>query len=174
MYLIYADGACNLKTPLRAGGFGFVAYNQFKEVFTCSKGYNYTTNNRMEIRAVIEAIRWYDSLFTREGLKVFSDSKYVVDMWNSWIDLWQRRPKKDLKNVDLVNEMILLKEKHPNLALTWVKGHNGDLGNERADLLAKEALESKNRIVDVEEKTSLKYPSVQRVNLDRMVSSLFS
>mgnify|MGYP005857282599 CR=1 FL=1 len=128
---IYTDGAC-LGNP-GAGGYGIVLkYKQFRKEL--SQGYQFTTNNRMELLAVIVAL---ESL-KEEGLKVsiYSDSKYVVDaVSKGWIWNWQRQNFKDKKNEDLWRRFLKIYPKH-ELRFHWLKGHAGHAENERCDALA--------------------------------------
>ena len=128
---IYTDGAC-LGNP-GAGGYGIVLkYKQFRKEL--SQGYQCTTNNRMELLAVIVAL---ESL-KEEGLKVsiYSDSKYVVDaVSKGWIWNWQRQNFKDKKNEDLWRRFLKIYPKH-ELRFHWLKGHAGHAENERCDALA--------------------------------------
>jgi ribonuclease HI len=132
--VIYADGAC--KGNPGVGGWG--ALLRFgaveKEIFG---GETATTNNRMELRGVIEALR----LLTREcEVVVYTDSSYVQKGISEWIHGWKRNgwrtsDKKPVKNSDLWRELDELVAKH-QIEFRWVKGHAGNKGNERADVLA--------------------------------------
>jgi ribonuclease HI len=132
--VIYADGAC--KGNPGVGGWG--ALLRFgaveKEIFG---GETATTNNRMELRGVIEALR----LLTREcEVVVYTDSSYVQKGISEWIHGWKRNgwrtsDKKPVKNSDLWRELDELVAKH-QIEFRWVKGHAGNEGNERADVLA--------------------------------------
>lgn len=132
--VIYADGAC--KGNPGVGGWG--ALLRFgaveKEIFG---GETATTNNRMELRGVIEALR----LLTREcEVVVYTDSSYVQKGISEWIHGWKRNgwrtsDKKLVKNSDLWRELDELVAKH-QIEFRWVKGHAGNEGNERADVLA--------------------------------------
>ncbi|MFN8986943.1 MAG: ribonuclease HI, partial [Burkholderiales bacterium] len=132
--VIYADGAC--KGNPGTGGWG--ALLRFgateKEIFG---GEPVTTNNRMELRGVIEALR----LLTREcEVVVYTDSSYVQKGISEWIHGWKRNgwrtsDKKPVKNDDLWRQLDELVAKH-QIEFRWVKGHAGNEGNERADVLA--------------------------------------
>jgi ribonuclease HI len=132
--VIYADGAC--KGNPGVGGWG--ALLRFgateKEIFG---GEPVTTNNRMELRGVIEALR----LLTREcEVVVYTDSSYVQKGISDWIHGWKRNgwrtaDKKPVKNDDLWRQLDELVAKH-QIEFRWVKGHAGNEGNERADVLA--------------------------------------
>ncbi len=101
-----------------------------------------TTNNRMELTAVIEAL---NALNGKQHVVLHSDSKYVLDGINSWIDGWKNRgwktaAKKPVKNQDLWRALDIARERHV-IDWKWVKGHAGDPGNEKADALANLAID---------------------------------
>ena len=131
---IYTDGAC--KGNPGPGGWGayLISGAHEKEIFG---GEAETTNNRMELTAVIEALRM---LKNPSKIRLFIDSQYVKNGINLWISNWKKTGwktsnKKPVKNVDL---WIMLDELVPRheIEWIWVKGHAGNLGNERADDLA--------------------------------------
>ena len=102
-----------------------------------------TTNNKMELRAVIEGL---SSLREPCSVKVYTDSKYVMDGIKSWIHNWKRNNwktanKKDVKNKELWIQLDKLVNKH-NIAWECVKGHSGNPGNEKADELANRGIEN--------------------------------
>ena len=130
------------------GGFGAIlSYTNPKgETFTreLSGGYERTTNNRMELMAVIVALEALNRPCTAE---IHSDSQYVVKAFNDhWIDGWQRRgwktaAKKPVKNVDLWQRLLKAIEPH-DVTFVWVRGHAGNPLNERCDELATSAADS--------------------------------
>ena len=132
---LYTDGACSGNPG--PGGYGAVL--QFgenrKEI---SGGFAMTTNNRMELLAVIEGL---EVLKRPSAVTVYSDSRYIVDAVNKgWAERWRangwRRNKRERAiNPDLWGRLLGLLEKH-NVEFRWVKGHAGNPGNERADELA--------------------------------------
>jgi ribonuclease HI len=131
---IYTDGAC--KGNPGPGGWG--AWIHFdgheKELFG---GEVLTTNNRMELMAVIRAL---EALKRPCEIKVFTDSVYVMKGITEWIIGWKARnwrtaDKKPVKNDDLWRMLDSLVQKH-TVEWVWVKGHAGNIGNERADMLA--------------------------------------
>lgn len=132
---IYTDGACSGNPG--PGGFGAVLLfgDHRKEI---SAGYIRTTNNRMELLAVIEALR---SLKRKCSVTIHSDSKYVVDaIEKKWIVGWQRRAwiKRDgrpVLNRDLWEDLLEVLQAH-EVSFVWVRGHSGDRENERCDALA--------------------------------------
>ena len=131
---IYADGAC--KGNPGPGGWGaWIVYEKHeKELFG---GEALTTNNRMELTAVIRA---FEALKRSCQVKVFTDSVYVQKGMTEWIAGWKARnwhtaDKKPVKNEDLWRALESLAQQH-SVQWIWVKGHAGHVGNERADQLA--------------------------------------
>jgi ribonuclease HI len=131
---IYTDGAC--KGNPGPGGWG--AWLKFgdkeKEIFG---GERLTTNNRMELMAVIEAL---NALKRQCRVRLHTDSKYVHDGISEWIHAWKRRgwrtaDKKPVKNEDLWRKLDEAVQRH-EVEWVWVRGHTGNHGNERADELA--------------------------------------
>lgn len=137
---IYSDGACK-GNPGRGGwGAVLVAGTNEKELFG---GEANTTNNRMELTAVIEALR---ALKRRCVVKVYTDSQYVQKGISEWLPGWKARgwktaEKKPVKNADLWQVLDTLAQQH-DVSWHWVRGHNGHPGNERADALANRGVES--------------------------------
>ena len=140
---VYTDGSA-LGNP-GPGGYGVVlqAGKHRKEL---SQGFELTTNNRMELLAVIVAL---ESLIgSGSEVIVYSDSKYVVDsVVQKWVFGWERKGFKKKKNVDLWKRFLKIYPRH-KVKFHWVKGHAGLPGNERCDQLAVEAAESANLIPD--------------------------
>ena len=131
---IYTDGAC--KGNPGPGGWGAVlrAGAHVKELHGGEPG---TTNNRMELTAVIRAL---ESLKRPCTVRLHTDSQYVQKGITEWIHSWKLRgwrtaDKKAVKNADLWRQLDELAGQH-NIKWIWVKGHAGDPGNERADELA--------------------------------------
>lgn len=132
---IYTDGACSGNPG--PGGWGAVLVYNGKEKELSGSEKN-TTNNRMELTAVIMAL---NALNQPCEVKLTTDSKYVCDAINkSWVyswrkNGWKKSDKKPALNVDLWKELLLLLEKH-EVEFIWVKGHNGHKYNEICDALA--------------------------------------
>ena len=136
---IYTDGAC--KGNPGPGGWGawLKSGMHHKELFG---GEVQTTNNRMELTAVIEAL---GSLKRPSKVKLHTDSQYVKNGISVWIHDWKRRgwrtaDKKPVKNEDLWRKLDDAVQGH-DIEWIWVKGHAGDPGNERADGLANKGVE---------------------------------
>ena len=129
--LIWTDGSC-LGNP-GPGGWG-VFIKDGEQVYEFANGVTETTNNRMEIQAVIEAIKWWKEHRPHKEVIIHSDSKYVVDSVTKWMTGWVNRDFKDVKNDDLwrtLNQII-----SPMIDWKWVKAHVGNPENEKADKLA--------------------------------------
>lgn len=132
---IYTDGACS-GNPGKGGWGAVLVYGgKEKELSGAEKD---TTNNRMELTAVIEAL---GALNQPCNVVLTTDSKYVCDAINKgWVyswkkNGWKKSDKKPALNVDLWEKLLPLLEKH-NVEFVWVKGHNGHPYNERCDTLA--------------------------------------
>ena len=133
--IIYTDGAAS-GNP-RPGGYGVVLESSAGHRKELSGGFRKTTNNRMELLAVIVGLLELKS--TEVTVTVVSDSKYVVDAINKgWLRSWVKKGFKDKKNPDLWKRMIPLLDKY-NPTFQWVKGHNNHPQNERCDALAVQA-----------------------------------
>jgi len=136
---VYTDGACK-GNPGR-GGYGIIMEWVGKPyVKEFSKGFRKTTNNRMELLAVIVALEQ----LKKEGLEVevYSDSKYVVDaVEKGWVFGWQKKGFQGKKNPDLWRRFLKVYRRH-KVKFHWVKGHNDHAQNERCDVLAVQAAES--------------------------------
>lgn len=147
MIVMYTDGAA--KGNPGPGGYGTVLMakvngkNHRKEL---SEGFRKTTNNRMELLAVIRGLQ----ALKKEGqsVTIYSDSKYVVEaVEKGWIWNWQKKGFKNKANVDLWQAFIPLFRKH-KVKFHWVKGHAGIPENERCDQLAVEAAEGYDLKID--------------------------
>lgn len=137
---IYADGAC--KGNPGPGGWGALLRlgDKERELFG---GEPATTNNRMELRAVIEALR---ALKRRCTVRLYTDSQYVQKGVTEWLPQWKRRgwktaAKQPVKNEDLWRELDALVVQH-DVSWHWVRGHAGHVENERADGLANRGVAS--------------------------------
>lgn len=144
---IYTDGACSGNPG--PGGYGVIMKYADTEK-ELSQGYKHTTNNRMEMRALISALQ---QLKERCEVKIYSDSKYIVDAVNNgWAKKWRangwRRNKKEMAlNPDLWDALLNLLDGQ-DFTISWVKGHAGHYENERCDELAVSACNSDNPIED--------------------------
>lgn len=141
--IVYTDGSA--KGNPGPGGYAavLIAGGYEKEL---SQGFKHTTNNRMELLAVIVAL---EALKRPCEVHVYSDSKYVVDsIEKKWVFGWVKKGFKDKKNPDLWRRFLAIYPKH-QVNMHWVKGHAGNKYNERCDSLAVQAAESNSLIDDV-------------------------
>lgn len=142
---IYTDGSSRGNPG--PGGYGIVLESQGYPTKELSQGFLKTTNNRMELMAVIEALK----VLKRDDIAVtiFSDSKYVVDsVEKKWVFGWQKKNFVGKKNPDLWKEFLPLYMRiKPKFV--WIKGHNDHPQNERCDKLAVEASKKENLLPDV-------------------------
>ena len=143
--IIYTDGSSRGNPG--PGGYGIVM-EDCKTGFAkqYSQGFRKTTNNRMELLAVIEALK----KLKKSGLKitVYTDSKYVVDsIEKKWLFNWQKNGFKNKKNIDLWLEFLKVYEQN-SISFKWIKGHNNHPQNEICDKLAFNASENKPLLVD--------------------------
>jgi|TARA_B100001094_G_scaffold327441_1_gene385655 ribonuclease HI len=128
---IYTDGAA--KGNPGPGGYGVILRSGRLEK-ELSQGFYHTTNNRMELLAVIVGLE----TLKKKGNKVYiySDSKYVVDPINKkWLDQWQKKSWSKVKNIDLWKR-LLIALRDQKVSFFWIKGHNEHPENERCDQLA--------------------------------------
>ncbi len=142
---IYTDGSA-LGNP-GPGGYGIIlswegkAYT--KEI---SQGYRYTTNNRMELLAVIVALELLK--IAPCVVTVYTDSRYVADaVSKKWVFSWEKKNFKDKKNADLWRRFLKIFPKH-QVQFQWIKGHNNHPQNERCDTLAVAAAKQQNLLTD--------------------------
>ncbi|PCJ17322.1 MAG: ribonuclease HI [Candidatus Cloacimonadota bacterium] len=132
--IIYTDGSC-LKNPGRGGYAAILFFNQHKKII---KGrVKKTTNNQMELMAVIESLR---SIKEPCEIELYSDSQYVLNGLKTWMKSWKKNSwknskKEEVKNKDLWIELDKLREQH-KMNYHWVKAHNGNKYNEEVDQLA--------------------------------------
>ncbi len=150
---IYTDGAAR-GNPDGPGGYGTVLeYVDSKGELhkkELSQGYKKTTNNRMELMAVIAGL---EALNRPCQVELYSDSQYVVNAFNQhWIEGWlkkgwKRGKNEPVKNVDLWKRLLRAKKPH-EVQFIWVKGHDGHPQNERCDFLATSAADGDHLIVD--------------------------
>lgn len=142
---VYTDGSSRGNPG--PGGYGIVmeqkGSNYFKEF---SEGFRKTTNNRMELLAVVEALKKIKK--DNQKIIVYTDSKYVVNsVEKKWVFTWQKNNFKKKKNIDLWLEFLKEYKKH-SVKLKWIKGHNDHPQNERCDSLAVEASKKETLLID--------------------------
>ena len=128
---LFTDGSC-IGNPGSGGWCAILRYKNYQKIL---KGHQAnTTNNRMELLAVIEALKQL-----KEPCKVhlYSDSTYVLKGLNEWLDNWIKKDFKNVKNVDLWMEYIEVSKLH-KIDIHWIKGHSGHTEIEMCDKIAKE------------------------------------
>tara|TARA_B100000287_G_C20599398_1_gene767427 strand:+ start:412 stop:870 length:459 start_codon:yes stop_codon:yes gene_type:complete len=144
---VYTDGACRGNPGIGGWGAYIIHDNNIikikgnetnTELFSIFE----TTNNRMEITAAIEALKFIDD---DSKVKIYTDSKYLKDGITEWLHQWKSNgwktsSNKKVKNIDLWLELDNLIINH-DIEWSWIKGHSGDLGNDEADKLANEAID---------------------------------
>jgi ribonuclease HI len=132
--IVYTDGAA-FGNPGPGGWAAVMRYGQHRKRF--ARGYYRTTNNRMELMAVIQALKQIKQ--PGHQVVVYSDSRYIVNAVNEgWLFNWERKNFKGRKNADLWQEFLKVYRQH-EVTLRWVKGHEGIEDNEACDDLAKAA-----------------------------------
>ena len=140
---MYTDGAA--KGNPGNGGYGIVlkAGKHYREI---SEGFRMTTNNRMELLAVIVGLETLKK--QAQTIAIYSDSKYVVDAVNkNWVFNWEKKAFKGKKNIDLWKRFLNIYRKH-HVTFHWVKGHAGNMYNEKCDELAVIAAEQNDLLID--------------------------
>lgn len=136
--IIYTDGACS-GNPGKGGWGAVLMANQHRKEI--SGGMAQTTNNQMELTAVIESLK---IIKKSSSIHIYTDSKYVMDGITKWINGWKyngwkTKDKKPVKNIELWQALDFEVSRH-QIQWHWVKGHSGNENNEIADQLAREAI----------------------------------
>ena len=144
MIKIFTDGACSGNPGI--GGWGAVIIIDNAESLFLNGGEKVTTNNKMELKAAINSLKYFKK---PETIEIFTDSKYVKDGINSWIINWKKNgwktsSKQNVKNKELWIELDNQITKH-KIEWEWVKGHAGNKYNEEADVLARKFIENTRR-----------------------------
>jgi ribonuclease HI len=139
---LWTDGSI-LVNPGGVGGWAFVAERDGDVLHTESGNDPASTNNRMELTAVIEALEWLlPERSPIESVEVISDAQYVVRGITEWRAGWERRDWRKVKNVNLWMRLCSVVDGHGEVGFRWVRGHDGAEFNEMADKLAGEAARS--------------------------------
>lgn len=139
MITIYTDGAC--KGNPGPGGYAYKIMTLDGEIITCSYGVLDTTNNRMELSAVISALNSLinDGISIKTKCVIYTDSAYVSNPFiKGWLNKWILNDFKGIKNIDLWKQMLTMIE-YFDLEFRVVKGHSGDIHNHEVDRLASDA-----------------------------------
>jgi len=132
---IYTDGS-SLGNPGPGGWCAILKYNEHEKILKGNEAH--TTNNRMELKAVIEALK---ALKMPCEVEIYSDSQYVVKGINEWLENWKKKDFKKVKNEDLWREFINVSKDH-KIKLFWIKGHNKHTQNEICDTIARKEARS--------------------------------
>jgi ribonuclease HI len=138
-YVIYTDGACQPNPGV--GGWGYVVYKRGEEVHSDHGGVKRSTNNVMELTALLEAIKW--ASVNARGALIYTDSTYAERGCNSWRFGWRKNDWRKsgkgggqpVKNKELWQDIDLALQ-GAGVIVSWCKGHSGIIGNERADKLS--------------------------------------
>ena len=139
-YIIYTDGACSGNPG--SGGWAAIIFNKSSgQKYKKIGGEIETTNNRMELKAIIEAL---ESIPKESSLEIFTDSKYAINGIEVWIKKWKTNDwlgsnKKKIKNKDLWVKLDTLSQQF-QIKWNWVKGHSGDKYNDEVDRLARDQI----------------------------------
>lgn len=143
---IYTDGSClGNGTSGAVGGYcGIIIYSDGSETII-SNGEENTTNNRMEMKSIIEAIKVLPLRKNGFTINLYSDSKITVNGINDWLDgwiikNWKNSKGKAIANQDLWKEYLFVSSNH-NIKATWIKAHDGDVYNERCDVISRSEAE---------------------------------
>jgi ribonuclease HI len=132
---VFTDGSCEGNPG--PGGWGFVWVENDRIIAEDSGVDEHTTNNRMELQALIGA---YERVPEDAELTIYSDSQLCVKTVNEWAEGWERRGWRrksgPIKNLELVKRLYALANAHPKVELRWIKAHDGSKWNEYADALA--------------------------------------
>ena len=139
-YIIYTDGSCLYSDHRRPGAWGYCILLKGQPVSIKTGCEINTTNNRMEMKAVLNSFKRVShvlgndtSLMQESSIRVYSDSQYVVNGYMKWYDNWIANKKDDIKNPDLWMEMKEIGSKFHKVELKWVRGHSGNKWNEFID-----------------------------------------
>lgn len=134
MIEIYTDGSAR-GNPGNGGYATILTYKGHEKIL--SEGFRHTTNNRMELLAVIRGLEEIKK--NGEDVHIYADSKYVIDaVQKKWVMAWEKKSFKNKKNIDLWQRFLKVFRRH-HVKMTWVEGHAGHTYNERCDQLATQA-----------------------------------
>lgn len=140
MIEIYTDGSC--KGNPGPGGFAVIILKDNIIDYSFTEQSEYTTNNQMELKAIIHALKYIKKQYKTEQCVIYSDSTYCVNICNDWIyewasKNWKNSKNEEIKNIELIQELYkLLKVEFPNFSIEKCHGHANIIGNELADAAA--------------------------------------
>lgn len=139
MIEIFTDGSCRKNNY---GGWGLAIFKDKQCIKIIRGEKKETTNNRMELSAIIAALELASTIFKEERVYIYSDSSYCVNIYNNWIigwsmKNWTKSDGKEIENLDLIQKIFNYKMiSFSNFSISKIKGHDGILGNEIADALS--------------------------------------
>lgn len=151
MIEIYTDGSSRGNPG--EGGYGIISLIDNTIDYYYSEKNNNVTNNQMELKAIIHALKIINKKYRNEECIIYSDSAYCVNICNDWIfswakNNWQNSKKEEVKNIDLIKELYeLLKIDFPNFIIKKCSGHSNIIGNELADAIATNNLTKFTKII---------------------------
>lgn len=130
---IYTDGSC-YPNPNGNGGYSFVVVENEEEIHSYGRGTKLTTNNRMEMQAIIDALYFCKQENILEEVTIYTDSRYCASGYKNWMYRWKQSNWKNnnVLNQDLWEELYELR----GAKIVWVKGHDNNKWNDKADELA--------------------------------------
>ena len=139
---VYTDGGCmGNGFAGSTGSYAFVVVEDEKVLHEYSRSVQEeTTNNRMELQAITDAIQWLEEQGIEEPVRLFSDSEYCVKGLTRWIHGWRNKEFAGIKNPDMWLKLNELSIRNPQVQFTWVRGHGDNKWNCRADELCTAAL----------------------------------
>lgn len=141
--IVYSDGACRGNPG--PGSYGLYVELPKNNTYSDSESFENTTNNKMELLGIIKGLK-FAAKSNAKSVLVVTDSKYAINGMESWMANWKARgwkkaDKKTPENVEMWQELDLLKDNFSNLKFEWVKGHSGHPQNELCDQMANKALD---------------------------------
>ena len=139
---IYTDGSC-FGNPGPGSYAYFITDNEETEIEEVFFGGNFTTNNKMELSAVLFALKKVKELNLEGNFFIFSDSTYVINGINSWMYKWSINKWKNVKNLYLWKEVFEIRKEFNKIVFKWVKAHCGNKYNELVNKLAQDFLKRK-------------------------------
>lgn len=136
---IYTDGSC--KGNPGKGSWGVIIFQDKKIIDQFGDFDSSTTNNKMELTAILQALQYVKHKNITDDVTLFSDSEYSIKSINLWMDGWKKRFWKNVKNTEILKPISVLKDELPNIKYVHVRGHSGDYGNELVDKLCNDIID---------------------------------